>query len=123
MCRTKDAQRKFMRAALLQAKGWEQQAQTAVGAVLVWRNRIARGHHRQAGGDHANRCLRKLNDPIPAEAVLYVTLRPARPVDELRPAQTISHPTRSSALVIGAVDRIRNIGAAHLIGLLGASWS
>src|SRR5256886_14174242 len=71
---------KFMRAALLQAKKGlgTTSPNPAVGAVLVSRNRIiARGHHRRAGGDHAEiDCLGKLDDPIPAEAVLYVTLEP-----------------------------------------------
>ncbi|PYM01590.1 MAG: riboflavin biosynthesis protein RibD, partial [Verrucomicrobia bacterium] len=69
-----------MRAALLQAKKGlgTTSPNPAVGAVLVSRNRIiARGHHRRAGGDHAEiDCLGKLDDPIPAEAVLYVTLEP-----------------------------------------------
>src|SRR5438105_9711165 len=72
---------KFMRAALLHAKKGlgTTSPNPAVGAVLVLRNRIiARGHHRRAGGDHAEiDCLRKLDDPIPAEAVLYVTLEPS----------------------------------------------
>src|SRR5947208_4479696 len=63
-----------MRAALLQAKKGlgTTSPNPAVGAVLVSRNRIiARGHHRRAGGDHAEiDCLGKLDDPIPAEAVL-----------------------------------------------------
>src|SRR2546430_17514489 len=70
----------FIRAALLEAKTGlgTPSPNPAVGAVLVWRNRIiARGHHRRAGGDHAEiDCLRKLDDPIPAKAVLYVTLEP-----------------------------------------------
>src|SRR5881398_2267727 len=71
---------KFMRVALVEAeKGWVTTSPNpAVEAVLVLRNRIiARGHHRRAGGDHAEiDCLRKLADPIPAEAILYVTLDP-----------------------------------------------
>src|SRR2546421_10504774 len=69
---------KFMRAALLEAKKGlgTTSPNPAVGAVLVWRNRIiARGHHRRDGGDHAEiDCLRKLDDPISAKTVLYVTL-------------------------------------------------
>src|SRR5207248_10445090 len=71
---------KFMRAALVEAekRSGETSPNPPVGAVLVLRNRIiARGHHRRAGGDHAEiDCLRKLADPIPAEAILYVTLEP-----------------------------------------------
>src|SRR5205823_10023087 len=70
---------KFIRVALAEAeKGLGTTSPNpAVGALVVWRDRIiARGHHRRAGGDHAEiDCLRKLPDPIPAEAVLYVTLR------------------------------------------------
>src|SRR5438045_8794031 len=71
---------KFMRAALAEAaKGrGTTSPNPAVGAVLVCRNRIiAKGHHRRAGSDHAEiDCLRKVDDPIPAEAVLSVTLEP-----------------------------------------------
>src|SRR5207237_8546318 len=71
---------KFMRAALVEAKKGlgTTSPNPAVGAVLVWRNRIiARGYHRKAGGDHAEiDCLRTLPDPIPANEVLYVTLEP-----------------------------------------------
>src|SRR5690242_12250751 len=47
---------KFMRAALAQAKKGlgKTSPNPAVGAILVNSNRIiARGYHRQAGGDHA----------------------------------------------------------------------
>src|SRR2546422_10888424 len=74
------SQEKFMRAALVEAKKGvgATRPNPAVGAVLVWRNRIiARGHHCKAGGDHAEiDCLRTFPDPIPANAVLYVTLEP-----------------------------------------------
>src|SRR5207249_11098534 len=74
---------KFMRAALVEAEkgSGTTSPNPAVGAVLVLRNRIiARGHHRRAGGAHAEiDCLRKVADPFPAEAILYVTLGPGSP--------------------------------------------
>src|SRR6476620_1159230 len=99
---------KFMRAALLQAKKGlgTTSPNPAVGAVLVWRNRIiARGHHRRAGGDHAEiDCLRKLDDPIPAEAVLYVTLEPCSTRGRTAPCVNYIIQRRVRRVVIGAVD-------------------
>src|SRR5437588_12343189 len=67
---------KFMRAALVEAEkgSGTTSPNPAVGAVLVLRNRIiACGHHRRAGGDDAEiDCVRRLVDPIPAEAFVYV---------------------------------------------------
>jgi diaminohydroxyphosphoribosylaminopyrimidine deaminase/5-amino-6-(5-phosphoribosylamino)uracil reductase len=69
-----------MRAALAEAKKGlgKTSPNPAVGAVLVKGNRIiARGHHRQAGGDHAEvDCLQKLTERAPPGAILYVTLEP-----------------------------------------------
>jgi diaminohydroxyphosphoribosylaminopyrimidine deaminase/5-amino-6-(5-phosphoribosylamino)uracil reductase len=50
----------------------------AVGAVLVWGNRIvAKGHHRRAGALHAEiACLKNFGRRVPADATLYVTLEP-----------------------------------------------
>ena len=78
----------------------------AVGAVLVLRNRIiARGRHRLAGSDHAEvDCLRKLNDPIPAEAVLYVTLEPCSTRGRTAPCANYIIQRGIRRVVIGAVD-------------------
>src|SRR5438270_5134339 len=97
-----------MRAALLQAKKGlgTTSPNPAVGAVLVSRNRIiARGHHRRAGGDHAEiDCLGKLDDPIPAEAVLYVTLEPCSPRGRTATFANYIIQRGVRRVVIGAVD-------------------
>ena len=99
---------KFMRAALLEAeKGLGTTSPNpAVGAVLVWRNRIiARGHHRKAGGDHAEiDCLRTFPDPIPANAVLYVTLEPCSTRGRTAPCANYIVERGVRRVVIGAVD-------------------
>ena len=99
---------KFMRAALVEAeKGWGTTSPNpAVGAVLVLRNRIiACGHHRFAGGDHAEiDCLRKLDDPIPAEAILYVTLEPCSTRGRTAPCAKYIIQRGVRRVVIGAVD-------------------
>jgi len=98
----------FMCAALLEAKKGlgTTSPNPAVGAVLVWRNRIiARGHHRRAGGDHAEiDCLRKLDDPIPAKAVLYVTLEPCSTRGRTGPCANYIIQRGVRRVVIGAVD-------------------
>jgi diaminohydroxyphosphoribosylaminopyrimidine deaminase / 5-amino-6-(5-phosphoribosylamino)uracil reductase len=117
---------KFMRAALLQAKKGlgTTSPNPAVGALLVWRNRIiARGHHRRAGSDHAEiDCLRKLDDPIPAEAVLYVTLEPCSTRGRTAPCANYIIQRGVRRVVIGAVDpnpkhRGRAIGLLHAAGV------
>src|SRR5260370_13379284 len=71
---------KFMRAALNEARKalGQTSPNPAVGAVLVINNRIvAKGHHREAGRDHAEiECVRDFDAPVPARATLYVTLEP-----------------------------------------------
>ena len=117
---------KFMRAALLQAKKGlgTTTPNPAVGAVLVLRNRIiACGHHRFAGGDHAEiDCLRKLDDPIPAEAVLYVTLEPCSTRGRTKPCTNYIIKRGVRRVVIGAVDpnpkhRGRAIGLLYTAGV------
>src|SRR5207253_3470643 len=115
---------KFMRAALLQAKKGlgTTSPNPAVGAVLVSRNRIiARGHHRRAGGDHAEiDCLGKLDDPIPAEAVLYVTLEPCSTRGRTASCANYIIQRGVRRVVIGAVDpNPKHCGRA--IGLLHAA--
>ena len=117
---------KFMRAALLQAKKGlgTTSPNPAVGAVLVSRNRIiARGHHRRAGSDHAEiDCLRKLDDPIPAEAVLYVTLEPCSTRGRTAPCANYIIQRGVRRVVIGTVDpnpkhRGRALGLLHAAGV------
>ena len=115
---------KFMQAALAEAeKGLGTTSPNpAVGAVLVCRNRIvACGHHRRAGGDHAEiDCLRKLADPIPAEAVLYVTLEPCSTRGRTAPCANYIIQRGVRRVVIGAVDpNPKHRGRA--IGFLGAA--
>src|SRR5438067_13513908 len=114
---------KFMRAALVEAEkaSGTTSPNPAVGAVLVLRNRIiARGHHRRAGGDHAEiDCLRKLADPIPAAAVLYVTLEPCSTRGRTAPCANYIIQLGVRRVVIGAVDpNPKHQGRA--IGLLRA---
>src|SRR5213595_3676449 len=120
------AHEKFMRVALVEAeKGWGTTSPNpAVGAVLVLRNRIiARGHHRRAGGDHAEiDCLRKVADPIPAEAVLYVTLEPCSTRGRTGPCANYVIQRAVRRVVIGAVDpnpkhRGRAIGLLRAAGI------
>src|SRR5881398_3338808 len=115
---------KFMRAALVEAEkgSGTTSPNPAVGVVLVWRNRmIARGHHRRAGSDHAEiDCLRKLPDPIPAEAVLYVTLEPCSTRGRTAPCANFIIQRGVRRVVIGAVDpNPKHRGRA--IGLLRAA--
>jgi diaminohydroxyphosphoribosylaminopyrimidine deaminase/5-amino-6-(5-phosphoribosylamino)uracil reductase len=122
--RQQNTREEFMRAALLEAKKGlgTTSPNPAVGAVLVWRNRIiARGHHRQAGGDHAEiDCLRELDDPLPAEAVLYVTLEPCSTRGRTAPCANYIIERGVRRVVIGAVDpNPKHRGRA--IGLLGAA--
>src|SRR5207237_5079185 len=102
----------FMRAALVEAKKGlgTTSPNPAVGAVLVWRNRIiARGHHRKAGGDHAEiDCLRTLPDPIPANAVLYVTLEPCSTRGRTAACAYYIVERGIRRVVIGALDPNRN---------------
>jgi diaminohydroxyphosphoribosylaminopyrimidine deaminase / 5-amino-6-(5-phosphoribosylamino)uracil reductase len=106
--RKENSDQKYMRAALVEAERGlgTTSPNPAVGAVLVWRKRIvARGHHRQAGGDHAEiDCLRKLADPIPADAILYVTLEPCSTRGRTAPCANYIIGRGVKRLVIGAVD-------------------
>jgi diaminohydroxyphosphoribosylaminopyrimidine deaminase/5-amino-6-(5-phosphoribosylamino)uracil reductase len=97
-----------MRAALAEAKKGlgKTTPNPAVGAVLVNGDRIiARGHHRQAGGEHAEvGCLGKLAEPVPPDAILYVTLEPCSTRGRTAPCANyiIEHNVRS--IVIGTID-------------------
>src|SRR5437660_11650706 len=77
---TTERDEKFMRAAQNEARKalGQTSPNPAAGAVLAINNRIvANGHHREAGGDHAEvECLRGFGLPVPARATLYVTLEP-----------------------------------------------
>jgi diaminohydroxyphosphoribosylaminopyrimidine deaminase / 5-amino-6-(5-phosphoribosylamino)uracil reductase len=104
----KELDEKFMRAALTEAaKGLGTTSPNpAVGAVLVKRNRvIARGYHRQAGGDHAEvDCLRKVAGPFPADAILYVTLEPCSTRGRTAPCANYIIERGVRRVVIGTID-------------------
>src|SRR5207249_4528806 len=117
---------KFMRVALVEAEkgSGTTSPNPAVGTVLVLRNRmIAGGHHRRAGSDHAEiDCLRKFADPIPAEAVLYVTLEPCSTRGRTAPCANYIIQRGVRRVVIGAVDpnpkhRGRAIGLLQTAGI------
>ena len=99
---------KFMRAALVEArKGLGKTSPNpAVGAVLAKGDRIiARGYHRQAGGDHAEvGCLRKLAEPVPPDAILYVTLEPCSTRGRTAPCANYIIERNVRNVVIGAID-------------------
>ena len=122
-----------MRAAL---KGAEKaQGQTSpnpvVGAVLVIDNRIvARGHHREAGHDHAEiECLRNFAADVPARATLYVTLEPCSTVGRTAPCTNAIVRAGVKNVVVGTVDvnprhcgrgitQLRNAGVKVRDGIL-----
>lgn len=97
-----------MRAALAEAKKGlgKTTPNPAVGAVLVSGDRIiARGHHRQAGGDHAEvGCLRKLAEPVPPDAILYVTLEPCSTRGRTAPCANYIIERNVRSVVIGTID-------------------
>src|ERR1022692_4145771 len=78
----------------------------AVGAVLVVGSRIvARGHHQQAGGPHAEiECLREMTGAIPKSATLYVTLEPCSTAGRTPPCIDEIIKARVKNVVIGALD-------------------
>jgi diaminohydroxyphosphoribosylaminopyrimidine deaminase/5-amino-6-(5-phosphoribosylamino)uracil reductase len=98
----------FMRAALEEAR--ESVGQTspnpAVGAVLVIQCRIAaRGRHRQAGRPHAEvECLRAFGQPVPREAILYVTLEPCSTAGRTPACTDAIVKSGVKNVVVGAVD-------------------
>jgi len=97
-----------MRVALMEAKkalGWTS-PNPAVGAVLVVGNRVvARGHHRQAGLEHAEiECLRDFGGPVPEGATLYVTLEPCSTVGHTAPCTNEIIKAGINKVVVGAMD-------------------
>src|SRR4029453_7074189 len=99
---------KFMRAALNEARKalGQTSPNPAVGAVLVIGNRIvAKGHHRQAGRDHAEvECLRNFAAPVPARATLYVTLEPCSTEGRTAPCTDAILQAGVRNVVVGAID-------------------
>jgi diaminohydroxyphosphoribosylaminopyrimidine deaminase/5-amino-6-(5-phosphoribosylamino)uracil reductase len=105
---TTDRDKKFMRAALVEAKKalGRTSPNPAVGAVLVIDNRVvAKGHHREAGGAHGEiACLRDFGAPIPADATLYVTLEPCSTAGRTAPCTEAIIKARLKNVVVGATD-------------------
>ena len=99
---------RFMREALKEAKKTQGQTSPnpAVGAVLVVDNRIvARGHHREAGHEHAEiECLRNFDTHVPARATLYITLEPCSTVGRTAPCTDAILKAGIRTVVVGAVD-------------------
>src|SRR5438046_3192414 len=98
----------FMRAALKEARkaAGRTSPNPAVGAVLVVQDRIvAKGHHREAGCEHAEiNCLRNFGGPVPEEATLYVTLEPCSTVGHTGPCTNEIIKAGIKKVVIGAMD-------------------
>src|SRR6202140_5865910 len=98
----------FMRAALKEARRalGQTSPNPVVGAVLVINNRIvAKGHHRQAGCQHAEVvCLREFGNAVPAAATLYVTLEPCSTTGRTSPCTDEIIKAGLKTVVIGAVD-------------------
>src|SRR4029453_15032462 len=124
---------KFMRAALNEARKalGQTSPNPAVGAVLVIGNRIvAKGHHRQAGRDHAEvECLRNFAAPVPARATLYVTLEPCSTEGRTAPCTDAILQAGVRNVVVGAIDvnprhagksivQLRNAGVRERDGVL-----
>ena len=78
----------------------------SVGAVLVVGDRIvARGHHRGPGLPHAEtECLARWKKPIPADAVLYVTLEPCSTTGRTGPCTEAIIASGIKTVVIGTID-------------------
>ena len=104
----RDRDEKFMHAALNGAKKalGKTSPNPAVGAVLVIDNRIvARGHHREAGRDHAEiECLRDFGVRVPARATLYVTLEPCSTAGRTAPCTDAIIRAGIKNVVVGATD-------------------
>src|SRR5205809_5647318 len=116
----------FMRAALNEAKKalGQTSPNPAVGAVLVIDNRIvARGHHREAGRDHAEiECLRDFGAPVPARATLYVTLEPCSTTGRTAPCTDAILSAGVRNVVVGTTDvytRNYDKGIVHLLEVGG----
>src|SRR5499427_4921753 len=99
---------KFMRAALKEAKKGlgRTSPNPAVGAVLVIdRQVVAKGHHREAGRPHAEiECLLDFGAPVPARATLYVTLEPCSTAGRTAPCTDAIIKAGVKNVVVGATD-------------------
>jgi diaminohydroxyphosphoribosylaminopyrimidine deaminase/5-amino-6-(5-phosphoribosylamino)uracil reductase len=73
---------------------------------LVIDNRIvAKGHHREAGRDHAEiECLHNFGAPVPARATLYVSLEPCSTTGRTAPCTNAIIGAGVKSVVVGATD-------------------
>ncbi|MBA3883585.1 MAG: bifunctional diaminohydroxyphosphoribosylaminopyrimidine deaminase/5-amino-6-(5-phosphoribosylamino)uracil reductase RibD [Chthoniobacterales bacterium] len=98
----------FMRAALREAnKGVGRTSPNpAVGAVLALGGKvIAKGHHRQAGGPHAEvACLARYKHRIPRRAKLYVTLEPCSTAGRTAPCVDTLLAAGIGTVIVGTTD-------------------
>jgi diaminohydroxyphosphoribosylaminopyrimidine deaminase/5-amino-6-(5-phosphoribosylamino)uracil reductase len=105
---TSNADEKFMRAALTEArKGLGLTSPNpAVGAVLVSRNKIvSRGHHCRAGSAHAEvDCLTKLRGTVPPDVTLYVTLEPCSTIGRTGACTNAIVESGVRKVIVGALD-------------------
>src|SRR5436305_5896839 len=128
----------FMRAALNEAKKalGQTSPNPAVGAVVVIDDRIvARGHHREAGRDHAEiECLRDFGARAPGRATLYVTLEPCSTAGRTAPCTDAIIKAGIKNVVVGAADvnprhsgkgikQLRNAGVKAREGILAEEWA
>jgi diaminohydroxyphosphoribosylaminopyrimidine deaminase/5-amino-6-(5-phosphoribosylamino)uracil reductase len=98
----------LMRAALKEARKavGRTSPNPAVGALLVWGNRIvAKGHHHEAGREHAEiECLRNFGGLVPEGATLYVTLEPCSTIGRTGPCTDAIINAGIKKVVVGATD-------------------
>ena len=99
---------RFMRIALGEARKalGRTSPNPAVGAVLVTRNKvIARGHHREAGGPHAEvECLRQINRAAADRSTMYLTLEPCSTTGRTPACTKEIIRAGVKRVVIGAID-------------------
>jgi diaminohydroxyphosphoribosylaminopyrimidine deaminase/5-amino-6-(5-phosphoribosylamino)uracil reductase len=115
-----DADEKFMRAALTEARKGigKTTPNPAVGAVIVKNNRIlSRGWHRAAGKPHAEiEALKALGGRTARGATLYVTLEPCSTTGRTPPCTAAIVEAEFSRVVYGATDpNPRHAGRAEKI--------
>src|SRR3977135_2829396 len=105
---TLDADERFMRAALVEARRGLglTSPNPAVGAVLVIAGKVvARGHHRRAGAPHAEvECLTRFGRTLPKSATLFVTLEPCSTTGKTGPCTSAIIDAGVKRLVVGTLD-------------------
>jgi diaminohydroxyphosphoribosylaminopyrimidine deaminase/5-amino-6-(5-phosphoribosylamino)uracil reductase len=131
-----DVDERFMRLALAEAKKGvgRTSPNPAVGAALVCGGEVlAKGYHRAAGKPHAElECLQRAPQPVPADAVLYVTLEPCSTTGRTPPCTEAIMAGGVKQVVVGAMDpnpkhqgrgieQLRAAGVAVTSGVLSTS--